>query len=1027
MTTETVTTVFDIKANREGVEEVLKALTSVDSRTSALGQSAEEMGKASATASGLFLTTMQKTFQTLEKVKSTGGLGGLVKPNDIRKAETAMKGLADEFYVLTNLIELAESGMEGLEGDELIAAAMNAEVLYDQMNQLTETLDGIPVKWDKIITKQEEADNIAANMGVGQAYEQRLKDLKDQSAVDLAGDIASASSGLKGVAMTLQNQDIVNVFEVLEAGADFAEFLPKLGVQLSSIGTAFLEMGGPLAKMTTGLMSMGPAALAAIPGVAGLGAKIAVAAPMVAMLGAGIGSLALVLAPFAAILFAGGKAIEFINNRYKSHYDLMNQVLARTDEYYSLLATGNKIQVEDAIAAAEEAYAIAKAKSDETTVLVEGTYEAVAQGFGVFTDSMFEVMGLLKTQGFVQTRDLRYQNEENKKATTEAKLALDALVSVRDRERIAIRSTADTLGREATIYGSAITALKAGNVKDVLSDLTTAETARLDAQANVTYLEQERAKASGQMADELDKQIAAIKRSDLGPAEEQVRVLKETLSGFGVSTLEVTDAINDARYGTGELTEAEQQLKSARESATTNLQQLSKDYVQAETEYNEARSSTDGDRRLRDSRDQEDWDRQEFEEEAAHQENLLKIEEGAKQQIAEIREELAALPAEQNKESLALEKQYQEDKGQTETDYMKESLEAHEQFYREQSKIDSADKLQRLRHIEDTGRALRKAEFDNDVNAFMQTEEDSALELERMQEDADIRNTESTEQYLLETEERRVQFDEKMVELDTQLTLERTKLQEHYAQQVIDLNQRIADEVVAARAAIKAEEEQFALDQKKQDDERALRIKRQQEDDQLADKREKDNLDKQLAMINQRAQEEIKALQNIDNSSKQLGLSAKSGAAAMIELAAAISRLPKAGGMGRNDVKSDGSIGNDRKPSGTVTKRDRSGMAYANEGVATSPTIGMIGDNLYPGDAEAAIRFKMSDGIPARFMKDGGMSGGGVQVYVDGTFQVGDIADIGTVKVMIGDMAARIGDKVVEGIRNAKTPKGNAG
>lgn len=428
--------------------------------------------------------------------------------------------------------------------------------------------------------------------------------------------------------------------------------------------------------------------------------------------------------------------------------------------------------------------------------------------------------------------------------------------------------------------------------------------------------------------------------------------------------------------------------KSLREQATalSRLVALENQATSAIESFQQKQSELAEDRGIRDLDAQTDFDIKRELEQTKHNQELQKISQEGNKRIEQARQAVTDLEA----------------------DYMQGQIELHQQFINEEKKLNRRRNLDELRAREDHLDNLLNAQQNNDVLAFLSTERDFQKQERRRKEDVDLENKERRDQLNQELADNRNAF------------LERRALLKQEADQLqTQLNERI-------QAERNAFEQQQNLAQQAFDREQA----RIQRNDQLADQRSQQALQRTLNSISQRANAELQGISAVIGASNQLvgiaqrisalalsgGASSASSSSSRIAQYQATTRL-----IGQRISATTSGLNNELR----VLSNRAVPTAFGNEGYVTKPTLSVLGEKLKRGEAEAAIKFRLSEGLPASILRRAGGIGGNTQqqpIIVNLTMNnsVGDIATVGMIETWGQDVVNQIESQLVSAISTAR-------
>lgn len=442
-------------------------------------------------------------------------------------------------------------------------------------------------------------------------------------------------------------------------------------------------------------------------------------------------------------------------------------------------------------------------------------------------------------------------------------------------------------------------------------------------------------------AAELDKQIAdAYNQGFKARANEQTS-LEAALPA-------ITEAAKVREQETAAL-EAEkvarQQVLDQQKANTAALNNYAQLAVQANKviqEYNQTFADTNDARRLRDNREEEDYQESQSKKLAAHNDKLADIEASGQARILDIHNELNSLPAELATEQLKATQKTNDETAKLNADFMKSELNAVTKFHEQERKAEAANKKARLRAIEDLRDSLLAAETANDVLAFIQAKQAGEKQLQRQAEDADDATQERTAAFLTERQQAQEQYAQRAADLQTALTVETEGIRQEYDKRRADLAIALQKEADALKAAKDKENADFAKQAQEEETARAKRLQRQREDDKIADDLRRRALDATLQEIEIKKNAELNAIRAVAN------------AAAAIRVGSSSNALLSGRSGGSSSFRGSSGGGAFLTP-------------FANEGIAFKPTAALLAEN----EPEGVFRLSTL----ARMFR-GGASGG---------------------------------------------------
>lgn len=400
-----------------------------------------------------------------------------------------------------------------------------------------------------------------------------------------------------------------------------------------------------------------------------------------------------------------------------------------------------------------------------------------------------------------------------------------------------------------------------------------------------------------------------------------------------------------------------------REQAEKTIAALYDQAVNAQAQAADQARQIAEDRALRESREQEDFNARREETLKQHIEKIADIEASGQQRLEDIHARGAERIANADKGIADVNRQIADVAAKMRDDLVKveqraagDRAKALEKARRDEQKA-LVDFNRRKQEIE---RSFQDAAFDaelsNNVLALIEAERRRDAEHKQNSEqfnDAKQQRQQALADELAEIEARK---QERIAEIQAAAEARRQELAQELAERQAARAAIIADiqaqlEAEKARIAETKKAAQDALTEQlaKEDAARKLRLQRQAEDDRIADSRRAAALSKQLADIQTRIQAEQQAA--------NMAVTAWQNAGKLIAAAA-----PSPGSSSLSSPYRAPSPGGSRQR-----------IAFASGGVATRPTVGLLGER--PGYHEALIPFRQSEGIAAALSRLG-MTGG---------------------------------------------------
>lgn len=745
-----------------------------------------------------------------------------------------------------------------------------------------------------------------------------------------------------------------------DAGAQ-VEQIANMGAELFAVAEA--------APLLAASLSANVSAIAAnVPLVGTLSAEFLTLAPTLGATGAAIGAITAVALPIAVIAGAAALAV-----------DGFNKELARAKEAAESAAAARRRATELEL---ENVDAVKERSSEENRL----EFERNAERLKVLQESLEKEQALL--------------------AENQAKFeALGASFNPFERSR---------LGDEANIIKENIKALQ-----DQFIELG-------EVQDNVFQVLQPAIDAREKEENAIRSQLAAIRDAVDGQAQLDI-LSKQSVAQLNERQAAITAeiaAIQDSVPALAELAKTSDDAKQEFEAYGERLKALQKEqgqlkdalpvaesreaaaslatFTDSVKRFAEQQASVADGRALRDSRDQEDFQEQQAASLKAHRDKLLSIEADGQAKIAAIRGNIADLPAQLAEAQGKAQGKANDAISKVNADFMQSEIKALEKFRADEAKRVKAFNTQRLRDLEDLNNDLLDAEQSNDVLRFLQIQKAGETRLKRQDEDNSAAQQEAQDSFLAEREAARQARETRVAEIQAGLAQELTAIQQANAEKNAELQKALAAEKAAIQERLAAEKASFDEREKAEAASREKRLRRQAEDDQRADQQAQQALQKELQRIGVKEQAELKALDSVIAKANSLSSSiSKSSTSGKSSLSSALSNL-------------------DTKKGKSFTQA--LGFAFEKEGIARRATIGLVGENLKSGEAEAMIRFKESEGLPAEVFKRAGGIGGGGGITVAPVFNstIGDIATAAQVTEALNAYTEALAETVGQAVQLAR-------
>lgn len=473
-------------------------------------------------------------------------------------------------------------------------------------------------------------------------------------------------------------------------------------------------------------------------------------------------------------------------------------------------------------------------------------------------------------------------------------------------------------------------------------------------------------KQSGDTSDVVMQKIADLTDA-YGANAEQMDVLRLISIPF---TRQMQDEA-DAKKALEEQAKKAADLDKQKQATLQKLNDLQGKANETLAEFNDQLAKTKLNRSLRDSDELVDFQRKQAQDDTKHLSDLAKIEQDGKDKIAEIR-------ASSEKDQQA---------------YMEEELANVVNYRDELRKLNQEANKQLLRDVEDHEKTLRGAARDNNVLAFLDEVDKFKTEQARKQEDKNASVQELEQQFQVERDLRRKEFQAKQVDIQAEIALARQQTEQKLAET----------------------RNSFAQERQLEESERQLKLERQRRNDAIEDQQAREALQKRLNAINTEAQAQVNAINKIAQATQNL-----------VAVANRIAQTTGNASSSSSGYKGGSQIGSKSyekpltSPNQKVYGSQIKVTAFANEGVVQKPTFAMLGDGLKSGEAEGVVKFKMSEGLPNAVMR---RSGGGQPNYnysinINNP-TIGDIANMSDVYDIAQTIITEIETSVANGLQTA--------
>jgi hypothetical protein len=602
-------------------------------------------------------------------------------------------------------------------------------------------------------------------------------------------------------------------------------------------------------------------------------------------------------------------------------------------------------------------------------------------------------------------------------------LAINALNAAEKRRKEAAEAAAKAVGEQALAQaelGDKVNYALSGNAQarsQILkeyADLTAKqenlwqeEAALREGLANATTKTERKA-----YQERLDALYQSTKdaKAPMVELNDSIVLYEDALKKLNVTTEEAQAVALAATFGTDATSASLDNLKAEAQASAAevdtlnatlagqqaNVEQYNAQLLSAQKSYDDRREDLLEDRSIKETRELEDWLEEREKASTAHQKKLVDIEAQGQARVADLRGQMDSLASEVADSLGKLTTKTNDAIGKSNADFMQSELKAVAKFHDDERKRIRDYNTQRLRDIEDWQNDLLDAEQSNDVARFLQIERDGKTRLARQQEDQDTATADRDAAFFAERQAAQEALAAKVADIQASAEQERAQLLETASQKRAALQQAVDDEIAAIETRKQAEIDSYKASEDAANAAREKRMRRQAEDEALADARAAEALQAQLAAIEEKKRAELNA---IDQTRQAL-------IAAMQAVAKSASGLS---GMSRvsSSSKSSGSatLANILKKTASGSARVGPVRAFANEGYVTQPTVALMGESLASGEAEAAVKFKLNEGLAASILKRGG-GGGGIIVNAPFTISNPLFGDIPTAQEVEGLFSA---------------------
>jgi hypothetical protein len=476
----------------------------------------------------------------------------------------------------------------------------------------------------------------------------------------------------------------------------------------------------------------------------------------------------------------------------------------------------------------------------------------------------------------------------------------------------------------------------------------------------------------------------------LGEITDTVELYREAIEKLNVTTEEAQAVALAATFGTDATSAALDNLKAEAQASAAevdrlnatlegqqaNVEQYNAQLISAQKGYDDRREKLLEDRSIKETRELEDWLEERAKASKAHQQKLIDIETQGQARVADLRGQMDSLASEVANGLADITTKTNDAVGKANADFMQSELKAVAKFHDDERKRIRDYNRQRLRDIEDWQSDLLDAEQANDVARFLQIERDGQKRLERQQEDMDTETADRDAAFWAERQAAQEALSAKVADIQASAEAERAQLLETAGQKRAALQQAVEDEIAAIETRKQAEIASYKASEDAANAARDKRMRRQAEDEALADTRAEEALQAQIAAIEEKKRAELNAI----DQTRQAMIAAMQ---AVAKSASGLSGLNS--GSSSSNSSSTSGLSGILKKNASGSARSGPVRAFANEGYVTRPTVALMGESLGRGEAEAAVKFKLNEGLAASILK---RSGGGGGVIVNAPFTI---------------------------------------
>lgn len=362
-------------------------------------------------------------------------------------------------------------------------------------------------------------------------------------------------------------------------------------------------------------------------------------------------------------------------------------------------------------------------------------------------------------------------------------------------------------------------------------------------------------------------------------------------------------------------------------------------------------------------------------------------------------------------------------------DYIKSEGKAFRDYRQREIEMLRDYQEQRLRILNDTEDAIFAAEQSNDVIALARARDEGLKQLRELDDQSSKQQRQLVEQFERESQARDEAHRERLSQIEVQASEARAKAEENFQREQDSLRQQTQERISAEEAALQQTvtqlQDRYRLEQELVDGIFAGRGDQYIADNETYLEQLQQRHEAELAALDEKAAAEISLTQKMVSQKSQIeqqGLQAFATAAGRVintlldgiqrQANQLIQQQQRAVQQSVQQVNGavNNFFGGSSGSSGGAAPQFR---AFANEGIATGPTVALLGEKLPPGYAEGVVKFKLSDGLPASIMNRAeGSAGDSVNINV-GDINVGDGVSANEVQTALQNGLRRLGETIL--------------